>query len=63
MDNKSSSSSIPNILDTIKFDTALRLAKRRSKGGLFEEAKRIYQDIVQKFPKNKQPEILALKGI
>jgi protein O-GlcNAc transferase len=62
MDNKSSSSSIPNILDTIKLDTALRLAKRRSKGGLFEEAKRIYQDIVQKFPKNKQA-LIALQSL
>jgi tetratricopeptide (TPR) repeat protein len=44
----------PNILDTIKLDKALRLAKQKSKDGQFEEAKAIYEDIIQKFTKNKQ---------
>ncbi len=47
-------SSKPNILDDIKLDKALRLAKRKSTEGQLEEAKDIYQDILQKFPKNKQ---------
>ena len=36
----------PNILDTIKLDKALRLAKRKSKDGHPEEAKSIYDDIL-----------------
>ena len=44
----------PNILDTIKLDKALRLANRKFKEGQLEEAKDIYQHILQKFPKNKQ---------
>jgi tetratricopeptide (TPR) repeat protein/SAM-dependent methyltransferase len=43
----------PNILDTIKLDKALRLAKRKSTEGKLEEAKSIYEDILQKFSKNK----------
>ena len=49
-----SSSDKSNILDTIKLDKALRLAKQKSKDDQFEEAKNIYADILQKFPKNKQ---------
>jgi tetratricopeptide (TPR) repeat protein len=43
-----------NILDTLKLDKALRLAKRKSKEGQLKEANNIYQDILQTFPKNKQ---------
>ena len=43
-----------NILDTLKLDQALRLAKTKAKGGSPEKAKRIYQDILVKFPKNKR---------
>ena len=42
-----------NILDSIKLDKALRLAKQQSKAGQLEEAKNIFTDILQKFPKNK----------
>jgi tetratricopeptide (TPR) repeat protein len=53
MKAEDSNSSKPNILDTIKLSKALRLAKRKSKDGQLEEAKNIYQDILQKFSKNK----------
>ena len=43
----------PNILDKLKLDQALKLAKKKSKIGLNGEAKLIYQDIIRKFPKNK----------
>ena len=49
-----SNQSKPNILDTLKLDKALRLAKNNVKEGSNEEAKRIYQDILEKFPKNKK---------
>ena len=42
-----------NILNELKLDQAIRLAKKQVKDGLGEEAKRIYQDILAKFPKNK----------
>ena len=51
---ESLSSSDPNILDTIKLDKALRLAKKKSKEGQLKEAKSIYKDILQNFPKHKQ---------
>ena len=38
---------------------ALKLAKKNLKDGLNVEAKRIYQDILKKFPKNKK----AIDGI
>mgnify|MGYP003309912554 CR=1 FL=1 len=44
-----------NILDTMKLDQALKLAKKKAS----EEAKKIYQDILVKFPKNKK----ALDGL
>ena len=47
-------SSKPNILDTLKLDKALRLAKEKSKESSFDEAKSIYQDILSRFPKNKK---------
>ena len=44
----------PNILDSLKLDQAIKLAKKKAKDGSIEEAKRIYQDILVKFPKNKR---------
>ena len=44
----------PNVLDTLKLDQAFKLAIKNTKEGLPEEAKRIYQDILAKFPKNKR---------
>ncbi|MDA9813249.1 tetratricopeptide repeat protein [Planktomarina temperata] len=52
----------PNILDTLKLDQAIKLAKKKSKDGSLEEAKRIYQDILTKFPKNKRASD-GLKGL
>ena len=51
---EASSAAKSNILDTIKLDKALRLAKQKSKDGQPQEAKNICKDILQKFPKNKQ---------
>ncbi|MDB2467055.1 tetratricopeptide repeat protein, partial [Planktomarina temperata] len=48
-----------NILETLKLDQALRLAKKKAKEGSLAEAKRIYQDVLVKFPKNKR----AIDGI
>jgi tetratricopeptide (TPR) repeat protein len=44
----------PNILDSLKLDQALTLAKKKAKDGSPEDSKRIYQDILEKFPKNKR---------
>jgi tetratricopeptide (TPR) repeat protein len=44
----------PNILDSLKLDQAIKLAKKKAKDGAPEEAKCIYQDILAKFPKNKR---------
>jgi len=44
----------PNILDSLKLDQAISLAKKKAKKGDPGEAKRIYQDILIKFPKNKR---------
>jgi len=52
----------PNILETLKLDQALRLAKKTAKEGSPEEAKRIYQNILVKFPKNKRA-VDGLKGL
>ncbi|MDA8830937.1 tetratricopeptide repeat protein [Planktomarina temperata] len=52
----------PNILDTLKLDQAISLAKKKAKEGDPEEAKRIYQDILAKFPKNKRASD-GLKGL
>ena len=51
---KDSNSSKSNILDTIKLDKALRLAKQKARDGKLDEAKNIYKDILQKFSKNKK---------
>jgi tetratricopeptide (TPR) repeat protein len=65
MKMKNSNSSKSNILDTIKLDKALRLAKQKSKDGKIEEAKIIYEDILQKFSKNKKAlsELQLLVGV
>ena len=52
----------PNILDSLKLDQALKLAKKKAKAGSPEEAKHIYQDILTKFPKNKRASD-GLKGL
>ena len=44
----------PNILDTHTLDQAIKLAKKKFKKGLSEEAQRIYQNILIKYPKNKR---------
>lgn len=49
----------PNILDTQQLDKAFLTAKEKLKVGAFQEAKRIYHDILEKFPKNKR----AISGI
>ena len=51
-----------NILDTLKLDQAIKLAKKKSKEGSPEDAKRIYQEVLVKFPKNKRA-IDGLKGL
>lgn len=43
-----------NILDNLKLDQALKLAKKKVKEGFPEEAKGIYRDILIRFPKNKR---------
>ena len=48
-----------NILDSLKLDKALKLAKQKSKEGSYAEARTIYKDILYKFPKNKK----AIEGI
>ena len=62
MEIEGSNASKPNILDTMKLDKALRVAKRKSKDGQFEEAQHIYQDILQKFSKNKEA-LIALQSL
>ena len=52
----------PNILDSLKMDQAISLAKKKAKEGSLEESKRIYQDILVKFPKNKRA-CDGLKGL
>ena len=49
----------PNALDSLKLDQAIRLAKKKAKEGSPEDSKRIYNDILTRFPKNKQ----AIDGI
>ncbi len=48
-----------NILDKLNLYQALKLAKKNLKDGLSVETKKIYQDILKRFPKNKK----ALDGI
>jgi tetratricopeptide (TPR) repeat protein len=53
-----------NILDSLKLDQAIKLAKKKAKEGALQEARRVYQDILVKFPKNKRASdgIKALAG-
>ena len=44
----------PKILDTLKLDQAIKLAKNKVKNGSYQEAENIYQEILTKFPKNKK---------
>jgi len=62
MEMEGSNATKPNILNTMKLDKALRVAKRKSKDGQLEEAKHIYQDILQKFSKNKEA-LVALQSL
>ena len=50
-----------NILDTIKLEKALTIAKQKTTAGQLEEAKSIYQDILKRFTHNKQA-LVALKA-
>ena len=54
------STSKPNVLDKLKLDQALKLAKKKTNSGCIDEAKQIYQDILNKFSKNK-PALMALQ--
>jgi len=49
----------PNILDSLKLEQALRLAKKKVKEESPWDANRIYDDILARFPKNKK----AIDGI
>ena len=49
----------PKILDTLKLDQAIKLAKNKAKSGSYKEAENIYKEILTKFPKNKK----AIVGI
>ena len=48
-----------NALDKLNLDQAIKLAKKKLKEGSSEDTKRIYNDILARFPKNKR----ALDGI
>ena len=43
-----------NVLDNLKLDQAIKLAKKKAKNGVPDQAKHIYQDILKKFPNNKR---------
>jgi tetratricopeptide (TPR) repeat protein/ubiquinone/menaquinone biosynthesis C-methylase UbiE len=49
----------PNVLDSLRLDQAIRLAKKKAKEESSWDANRIYDDILARFPKNKK----ALDGI
>ena len=48
-----------NILDNLRLDQAVKLAKNWIKVGSYNKAERIFNDILQKFPKNRQ----AISGL
>jgi tetratricopeptide (TPR) repeat protein len=52
----------PNILESLKLDQAIKLAKKKAKDSSPQEAKRIYQDILTKYPNNKRARD-GLKGL
>ena len=62
IESAGSNSSNPNILDTVNLNEALRLATQRSKDGQIVESKNIYDNILQKFPRNKKA-LIALKSL
>ena len=49
-----------NILETFNLEQAFRLAKKKYKEGMNEDAKQIYKDILRKFPKNKKAQHLLI---
>ena len=53
-----------NILEKMKLGNAIKLAKEKAEDGYNQEAKQIYKDILEKFPKNRKAidGIKALKG-
>lgn len=51
-----------NVLDSLQLGQAISLAKKKCNDGCPEEAERIYQDILARFPKNKRA-IDGLKGL
>jgi protein O-GlcNAc transferase len=64
MKSEDSGSSKPNVLETMKLEEALRLARRKSKDNQPEEAKEIYEEILLKYPKHKLAltALTSLKG-
>ena len=54
VESQSSNSITHNILDTMKLDMALKLAQQRLEDGQVEQAKSVYEDILQKLPDNKK---------
>jgi tetratricopeptide (TPR) repeat protein len=51
---KTSNQDKPNILETLKLEQALRLAKKKTEEGASKDAKQIYLDILSRFPKNRK---------
>ena len=47
----------PNVLDRLKLDQAIALANKKAKEGNTGEAERIYQDVLNRFPKNKKAKV------
>jgi tetratricopeptide (TPR) repeat protein len=64
LDKSDQSQERANVLDSLKLDQALRLAKKKVKEGAHENANRVYLDILAKYPKNKQAKegIKSLSG-
>ncbi len=61
-DNDNSIESENNILDTKSLNQALRLAKIKSKDGSTDEVRRIYQNIIDRFPKNRKA-LIGMKAL
>ena len=59
LENKNSKPTKSNILNTTKKHVAIRLAQKMSKEGQFNRARIIFEDILEKFPKNQR----ALQGL
>jgi tetratricopeptide (TPR) repeat protein len=58
-DSNNSTQSEVNVLDTKNLNQALRLAKKKAKDGFNADAKKIYQNIIDRFPRNSK----ALEGL